>query len=65
MVKLNCLDEAKSILLCASDKTGWDFNTMLDIICDYLNETHGTYKFKKYVEELTDEELEFIEPIDF
>ena len=51
------MDEAKTILLNAADVTGWEFEDMLDVVCDYINEYVGTYGLKSYVAEIVEEEM--------
>jgi hypothetical protein len=51
-------DDAKTILETASDYTGWNVDSMLDVICDYLNANHGTDEFLRHVQEAVDEECE-------
>lgn len=51
-------DEAKIILEAAAEHTGWGLESMLDVICDYVNEHHGTNKLLIYVQDLVNEECE-------
>jgi hypothetical protein len=50
--------EAKTILLDAAAKTGWSWESMLDVVCDFINDNGLESELKDYVDESVEIELE-------
>lgn len=57
--------ESKTMLEKAAEETGWNVYSMLDILCDYMNENCDLNKFKYYLGDMIEAELTELDPEDF
>ncbi len=51
--------ESKLMLQKAADETGWNLESMLDVICDYVNGRCDLKHFERHLQFMVEDELDY------